>query len=273
MRFPGQNQILTKRETPPPGESSRLSLTCPSGGGTSTTTNGDAVDTSVAPGAGALLVDTHPEPSNNAHACGAGGGSCARRRGQLAPPFDVRRDPARPQRGRGVFAVEAVPAGTEVMVARLAAAVPRDQYRAAFCRRCLTLLDKKLLIKCRRCEDRFCGKECVIAAAGEGTHEATCAFVEGLGDLEKLEMGGSAAATQKEILRLTVECLARRGAGLSDEEEWVEIEDLDLGAGVGEKYGAGCPILDAGVIREAQARLISTGVEVSAEEVQTLYRR
>lgn len=174
------------------------------------------------------------------------------------------------------------------MVARQAAALPRGRYRPAFCRRCLTLLDKSLLIKCRRCEDRFCGKECVIAAAGEGTHEATCDFVEGLGEesLRKLGEGDSGAATEKEILRLTVECLSRRGAGLSDEEEWIEIDDLVLpeddgeaggGAGGGGAGGGGGGggdgTLEDSVVREAQARLNSRGLGVSAEEIQTVHRR
>lgn len=180
--------------------------------------------------------------------------------------------------------MEAVPAGTQVLVARQAAALPRGRYRPAFCRRCLTLLDKSLLIKCRRCEDRFCGKECVIAAAGEGTHEATCDFVEGLGEetLRKLGEGDNAAATEKEILRLTVECLSRRGAGLSDEEEWIEIDDLVLpedggeagrSAGDGGGEGDGDGMLEDSVVGEAQARLNSRGLGVSAEEIQTVHRR
>lgn len=174
--------------------------------------------------------------------------------------------------------MEAVPAGTQVLVAKQAAALPRGRYRPAFCRRCLALLDKSLLIKCRRCEDRFCGKECVIAAAGEGTHEATCDFVEGLGEecLEKLGEGDNAAAAEKDILRLTVECLARRGAGLSDEEEWVEIDDLVLPerereGGRGE--GGGDGMLEGDAVREAEARLNSRGLAVSAEEIQTVHRR
>ncbi|CAM9657808.1 unnamed protein product [Ectocarpus sp. 6 AP-2014] len=206
---------------------------------------------------------------------GGGGGSCARRRGQLDPRFQVRRNPARPKRGRGIFAVEAVPAGTEVLVAKQAAALPRDRYRPAFCRRCLTLLDKSLLIKCRRCEDRFCGKECVIAAAGEGTHEVTCGLVEGLGEeqLSELGRGDNAAATETDILRLTVECMSRRGAGLSDEEEWIEIDDLVLPEDEGGGEGSGGGTLEPDVIREAQARLNDGGLEVSAEEIQTVHRR
>ena len=179
-----------------------------------------------------------------------------------------------------MFAVEAVPAGTEVMVAKQAAALPRGRYRAAFCRCCLTLLDKAALIKCQRCEDRFCGKECVISAAGEGTHETTCSFVEGLGDdcLNSVGAGrDSAAATEREILRLTMECLARRRAGLSDEEEWAEIEDLDVGAGVtdddGDDPAADGWMLDVAAIREAQARLNMKGHEVSAREIQRVHRR
>eukprot|EP00752_Nemacystus_decipiens_P001976 g1899.t1 len=216
---------------------------------------------------------------------GGGGGASARRRGQLDPRFQVRRNPARPLRGRGVFAVEPVMAGAVVLVAKQAAALPRGRYRTAFCRRCLTLLDKSQLIKCRRCEDRFCGKECVIAAAGEGTHEATCDFVEGLGGecLEKLGEGDNAAAAEKDILRLTVECLARRGAGLSDDEEWIEIDDLVLPeqereAGGG---GGGCDggfverdgMLEDDVVRDAQTRLNNRGLAVSAEEIQTVHRR
>lgn len=169
------------------------------------------------------------------------------------------------------------------MVAKQAAALPRARYRPAFCRRCLTLLDKSLLIKCRRCEDRFCGKECVIAAAGEGTHEATCDFVEGLGGecLEKLGQGDNAAATEKEILRLTIECLSRRGAGLSDEEEWIEIDDLVLpenerggaGGGGGNDDGDSGGTLEDSLLREAQARLNNRGLGVSAEEIQTVHRR
>lgn len=182
--------------------------------------------------------------------------------------------------------MEAVPAGTEVMVAKQAAALPRGRYRAAFCRCCLTLLDKAALIKCQRCEDRFCGKECVISAAGEGTHEATCSFVEGLGDdcVNSVGSGAgrrdSAAATEMEILRLTIECLARKRAGLSDEEEWAEIEDLDVGAGVADDgdddvddAGADGGVLDVAAIREAQARLNRKGHEVSAREIQRVHRR
>lgn len=225
---------------------------------------------------------THSSGKANPNHGGGGGGASVRRRGQLDPRFQVRRNPARPLRGRGVFAVEPVPAGTEVLVAKQAAALPRGRYRPAFCRRCLTLLDKSLLIKCRRCEDRFCGKECVIAAAGEGTHEATCDFVEGLGEgcLEKLGEGDNAAAAEKDILRLTVECLARRGAGLSDDEEWIEIDDLVLpeqsgggGGGDGDGEFEGDGMLEPNVVREAQARLNNRGLAVSAEEIQTVHRR
>lgn len=209
---------------------------------------------------------------------GGYGGKESRRRGQIDPRFAVRRDPAQPRRGRGVFALEKVPAGTEVLVAKQAAAIPRDRYRAAFCRRCLTLLDKKSLIKCRRCEDRFCGKECVIAHAGESTHEATCAFVEGLGEehLESLGRGASTAVTDGEILRLTLECFARRSAGLSDQDEWVEIEDLDLGpVSVGENDGLQPEIgmLGPDVVRMAEARLNARGLVATAEEIQTVNRR
>lgn len=177
--------------------------------------------------------------------------------------------------------MEPVQAGTQVLVAKQAAALPRGRYRPAFCRRCLTLLDKSLLIKCRRCEDRFCGKECVIAAAGEGTHEATCDFVEGLGEecLERLGEGDNAAAAEKDVLRLTVECLARRGAGLSDDEEWIEIDDLVLpeqereAGGGGGGGGEGDGMLEADVVREAQARLNNRGLAVSPEEIQTVHRR
>lgn len=176
--------------------------------------------------------------------------------------------------------MEPVLAGAEVLVAKQAAALPRGRYRPSFCRRCLSLLDKSHLIKCRRCEDRFCGKECVIAAAGEGTHEATCDFVEGLGEecLEKLGEGDNAAAAEKDILRLTVECLARKGAGLSDDEEWIEIDDLVLpeqereAGGDGDGF-EGDGMLEADVVREAQARLNNRGLAVSAEEIQTVHRR
>lgn len=103
--------------------------------------------------------------------------------------------------------------------------------------------------------------------------------MEGLGEqsLKTLGEGDSPAASEKEILRLTVECLARRGAGLSDEEEWIEIEDLDLGilggVGVSGRDEGGYRTLDSAVVREAQARLSSRGVDVSTEEIQTLHRR
>lgn len=253
---------------------------------TTATTNGGMLPSSI-PYRRAPITWSEPHSSTSdsgKHGVGGGGGGgCARRRGQLDLRFQVRRNPARPKRGRGVFAVEAVPAGTEVLVAKQAAALPRGRYRQAFCRRCLTLLDKSLLIKCRRCEDRFCGKECVIAAAGEGTHEVTCNLVEGLGKdcLERLGRGDNAAATEGEILRLTVECLSRRAAGLSDEEEWIEIDDLVLaedGEGAVRSAGggdgdAGLGMLEEGVIRDAQARLKAAGLEVSVEEIQTVHRR
>lgn len=224
------------------------------------------------------LISTSRRNGDGSTRGGGYGGKESRRRGQIDPRFAVRRDPAQPRRGRGVFALEKVPAGTEVLVAKQAAAIPRDRYRAAFCRRCLTLLDKKSLIKCRRCEDRFCGKECVIAHAGESTHEATCAFIEGLGEehLERLGGGASTAVTDGEILRLTMECFARRSASLSDQDEWVEIEDLDLGPGnVGENGGLDSEneILDPDVIRMAEARLNARGLVVTAEEIQTVNRR
>lgn len=245
-------------------------------------------------------------------------------RGQLDPRFEVLRDTSRPVRGRGVFATQDVKGGTKVMVARQTAAVPMDRYRTAFCRRCLVLLDKSTLIKCRRCEDRFCGKGCVIAAAGEGTHEATCGFVENLdyhdhdvegpqpgrrggsdwdggGDKEgeehklslneasrmQLEATYSPAATETELLRLTMECLARRRAGLIDESEWEEILDLDSGErgesadaaaeqgneGSAPAGGAGGTKLHPAMLREAQARLKGGRVRVSEEEIQMVYTR
>lgn len=288
MRFPGsQTQILAENSHSGGGKGDGSSTTTTYAGRPSTTTNGDIPyrHTTIKwsePNNGG----SGPGSKKTNHGTGSGGGASARRRGQLDPRFQVRRNPARPLRGRGVFAAEAVPAGTQVLVAKQAAALPRGRYRPAFCRRCLTLLDKSLLIKCRRCEDRFCGKECVIAAAGEGTHEATCDFVEGLGEecLERLGRGDNAAAAEKEVLRLTVECLARRGAGLSDDEEWVEIDDLVLpekeereaaggGDGSGGGEGDGDGMLGADVIREAQARLNNRGLAVSADEIQTVHRR
>ena len=292
MRFPGQMLAQTKREAPTAmSETARSSSACsrPSGRSSSITTNGvngKTVSDNRRRGTGG---DFDPSvnhmtfisaSSRNDNTKGSStnrrgyGGTEARRRGQIDQRFTVRRDPSR---GRGIFALEAVPAGTEVLVAKQAAAVPRDRYRAAFCRRCLTLLDKKSLIKCRRCEDHFCGKECVIAAAGEGTHEATCAFVEDLGEerLEKMGEGLSTAATDREILRLAMDCLSRRSAGLSDQDEWVEIEDLDLGTAGFTDYGE-CDsdgTLDADVIRAVEARLGSRGLVVTVEEMQTVHRR
>ncbi|CAM9789556.1 unnamed protein product [Pylaiella littoralis] len=287
MRFPGsgQTQILPENSHNGGGgggDSSGSSTAtarysgCPSSRSSSSTSTSLRVPYRH----GVCNSSSSKSKNNHGSGCSSAGCSFARRRGQLDPRFQVRRNPARPLRGRGVFAVEAVPAGTQVLVAKQAAALPKSRYRPAFCRRCLTLLDKSLLIKCRRCEDRFCGKECVIAAAGEGTHEATCDFVEGLGEecLEKLGQRDNAAATEKEILRLTIECLSRRGAGLSDEEEWIEIDDLVLPEeereGGCEGYdGADDGTLDGSVIREAQARLNSRGLGVSAEEIQTVHRR
>lgn len=281
MRFPSQSRISTDGESIPslehPSSYSRHSGVDSS---CLANINGDA--TGIASSSSLGTVEIYPEPcSRSSHSDGGGrivGGTCTRRRRQqLDPRFEVRRDPACPQRGRGVFAIEAVPAGTEVMVARQAAGLPRDRYRAAFCRCCLNLLDKAALIKCQRCEDRFCGKECVIAAAREGTHETTCSYVEGLGDgcFDSPGARDSAAATEREILRLTIECLARRRAGLSDEEEWAEIEDLDLGAGAtdDEDPGVDGGMLDVAAIREAQARLNRKGYEVPAREIQMVHRR
>lgn len=284
MRSPGLRQGLADTEAAPAAEVSSTMITSSASYGRSTTTR--CIPTT----AGTQPARQQP-----------------RRRAQIDPRFEVRRNPTCPQRGRGVFALQPVPAGTQVMVAREAAAVPKDAYRAAFCRRCLTLLDKSTLIKCRRCEDRFCGKDCVIAAAGEGTHEATCAFMEGP---EWRNDGGGGtpgggkgaeglsttayepAASETELLRLTMECLARRRAILSDEEEWDEIIDIDAGrddVGVGvdvdvdvggangwEGQSAGASssgIVDPAVLREAQQKLKEGGREVSVEEIEMVHRR
>lgn len=219
-----------------------------------------------------------------------------RRRGQIDPRFEVRRDPNRPRRGRGIFALQDVRAGTRVMVAYQSAAVPKDAYRAAFCRRCLSLLDKSTLIKCRRCEDRFCGKECVIAAAGEGTHEATCAFMEASGpNAPPAALPGGAlppayapAATETELMRLTMECLARRRAGLCGDEEWDEILDLEgcgVAPGGGDRRGvdggaAGAAsatpenrVFHPSVLQEAGHRLKGGAREVPVEEMEMVHSR
>lgn len=299
----------------------------------------------------AALVNSNSRYQNSGTAAAVVPAPLSRRRDQLDPRFEIQADPARPHRGRGIFATQAVKAGTKVMVARQSAAVPKDKYRAAFCCRCLTLVDKNTLIKCRHCEDRFCGKDCVIAAANEGTREATCAFLENLdggddtaaasaaqgravvgsfagrekrgrsnlnitsnGDgggaskeeihrreelkaalLAQSENTYAPAASVLELLRLMMECLARRRAGLCSQQEWEEILDLEdggehddadataatttTGSGGG---GDGAPSEDCDslgarlnpcLLRAAEEKLDGGKIQVSAEEIQMVYAR
>lgn len=189
----------------------------------------------------------------------------ARRSAKLDDRVVFRTDKERPQRGRGLFAVKDVPAGTEIMRVRAAGAVLMRHRAKHQCGRCFTQLqptDKSVLV-CATCEFSFC-YDCATADDKDGAHRTTCRSSRNVTSIQSgAEVGDEA------VIRLVANCLARRKTCVIDDEEWDLIESLDAHENETGTMGLGSAALQECVIRFDHG----IGYRVTREDVQTMYRR
>lgn len=197
---------------------------------------------------------------------------------QLDARFVVRRDPLRPKRGRGVFAVHGVPAGTEVMRVRAVAVAAKFKYHLTVCAYCFTNQrpqkdgGKVLTIMCDGCNARLC-EECyarpgVQDSARAKVHADTCQFTK------SVAAAHIAAHVDSELLVLVADCLARRKRGLIDDQEWAAINGLEsseigMAGGVKDLLGE----RDLRAVRERMEELLPTLGIILESDIQTIYSR
>lgn len=190
--------------------------------------------------------------------------SYARRLSKLDKRVEVRMDPSHLERGRGLFAVRDVPEGTEVMRVRAAGAILPMRTRQLSCCRCfLPLKNGERPKACRRCDVRFCAR-CVPVAEKDEIHRGTCAFSKSAIELCAVERG-----VDEGLLLLSCNILRRRAIGVIDDEEWDVFNSLES-----DDNEAGTIGLASHALRLC-VRLFKDvmDVDVSEEDVQTIYRR
>lgn len=195
---------------------------------------------------------------------------------QLDARFAIRRDPRRPKRGRGVFAVEDVPAGTEVMRVRAVAATVISKHRQQTCACCFTGQRQRSsgeigpMVVCQFCKAHFCEECCrrpgFKESASALVHTDTCYLAR---SVAAKPIG---AKVDVELLFLVVDFLARRKRRLVDDEEWEAVNGLE-GSEVGAAGGA--KALTERELREVRERMQASSPElgISESDVQTMYSR
>lgn len=202
----------------------------------------------------------------------------ARRAAKLDRRLVFRNDPAHSKRGRGLFAVRSVSTKTEVMRVRAAGVVVSRRSNMPTCSRCFSTKLGTDGWDCRGCRSWFCptcadtvAKNSGVAKGGGGgcrgagdIHEATCEFSQGL-----FRLCGNDAEDDEMILRLSGDILARRKAGLINDEEWKLLNTLESSGNSDGTIG-----LSVGKLKECVRLFKETmDMDVSREDVQTMYRR
>ncbi|CAM9531788.1 unnamed protein product [Ectocarpus sp. 12 AP-2014] len=189
----------------------------------------------------------------------------ARRTANLDARVEVRFDP---KRGRGLFALRDIPAGTEVMRVPAAAAVLLDRSRKGSCSGCLLPTDTVgSLEACHGFPLSFCAgcKKSGTVGVVSGVHNsATRELTKELNTICATSVG-----VDKDSLRLAADVFVRRKAGLFDNSEWGLLNSLES-----HDNEAHTMSLAPAELHKC-ARLFKTLVDtnISDEDVQAMYRR
>lgn len=210
-----------------------------------------------------------PTPGKG-NTCGAG----EMKPRQLHSRFLIRSDP---KKGRGVYALEDVPGGTEVMRVRGVATTVKSTSRRNVCGICFADLpgnegsaECKLAESCPICKSVFCVK-CANRrdfwnSVPIQMHRETCHFVA---TLQRAPLGPN---VDTEILAMVADFLARKKRGFVDDQELEVIEALQRSR---DTSGADdLKILSAGEVGEVVRRLnVTVQSNISEDEVQAMYSR
>lgn len=184
----------------------------------------------------------------------------ARRSAKLDHRVEIRKDRDHPERGRGLFAVQRVPEGTEVLRVRAVGAAVAKPFKKKFCCRCFRRAKKfDDLTPCRNCSLPLCDA-CHAGDAGDRPHSTRCEFARKSLFLKPLDEGS---------LRLSADILARKKAGEIDDEDWGLLNSLGI-----DNSEAGSTGLDARELQKAvNIFKDAMDMDVSEEDIQTMHRR
>lgn len=197
-----------------------------------------------------------------------------RRTAQLDSRVEIRCDP---KRGRGLFALRDMPAGTEVMRAPATAAVLLSRERES-CGGCL-LKVAGTLEACHDCSLSFCadckqyatcGGTKIGDAGGSGVFgdsNATCELTKEL--LRVCATNPEGGSPDEGVLRLLADVLIRRKAGMINDEEWDMLNSLESHDNQAHTMSL------APIELQKCARLFKNLVDIDlpGEDIQTMYRR
>lgn len=200
--------------------------------------------------------------------------SHVRRAAQLDSRVEIRRCP---KRGRGLFALRNIPKGTEVMRAPATAAVLLSRERQG----CSTCLLKAVgaLEACHVCSLGFCPDCKKYGTCGStkmggdgdsgvfGRKNAMCELTKEL--LGVCAMHSKGGPPDEGIVRVLADVFIRRKAGMIDDEEWDMLNSLE--SHDNKDHTMSLPRLEL----QKCARLFKdlVDIELSDEEIQTMYRR
>lgn len=186
-----------------------------------------------------------------------------RRSAKLDRRVEIREDRDHPERGRGLFAVQRVPEGTEVMRVRAVGAAVVRPMKEDLCGRCFRRQNPcDVLTKCRNCLLPLC-VACQSGDAEGRPHSTTCEFAR-----ISLLLAANRSADEG-TLRLSADILARKRAGEIDDKDWDLLNSLESHDNKAGKIGLGARELQIGV----QTFKDAMDMDVSEEDVQTMYRR
>ena len=187
----------------------------------------------------------------------------ARRSAKLDHRVEIRGDRDHPERGRGLFAVQRVPEGTEVMRVRAVGAAVVRPSKKDLCGRCFRRAYKQdFPTACGNCWLSLCVK-CHDGDTGDRSHSTTCEF-------ERICLMLAANPSVDEgTLRLSADILARKRAGEIDDKDWDLLNTLESDNNKAGSIGLGAHHLQIAVESFKDAM----DMDVSEEDVQTMYRR
>lgn len=196
----------------------------------------------------------------------------ARRAANLDSRVEIRRDE---RRGRGLFALRNIPAGTEVMRVPAAAAVSLQGKGS--CSGCLLSTNPVGPLEvCHGCSLSFCAS-CKNAGTTRGAKgarviavvhsSAMCELTKEFFGICATSRGG--AGPDNGSLRLLADVLVKRKAGMIDDEEWDLLSSLESHDNKAGSMSLARPGLENCV--RLFKRLLD--IDISQEDMQAMYRR